>query len=433
MFTVQQIEEIRKKLALQSKKDSDFIEVTDVDANDYITLIKDGKNVKVKINNLFNISPVEYVTVKVIANPSNSVVILNGINTDNITVQKGSNISVLVYLDGYKTFYSNLVASEDKTLEVVLLPLEPQCFTLTINPIPSSANVELNGEAKRYITTLRGNAVHVVVAKDGYYTYSEYIIVDSNKTETIVLKPIENEKVVLTVKAIPEDSIVSLNGQLTDSIMVDKGSSVNILVSKEGYYSYSNTLVVNDDQTINVVLNKIVTTNVTLNVIPSPTDANVYLNGELRREITLPVNSIVNIVVSRTGYKSYNNSITLTENKTINVNLVPESVEKVTITISPTPSDANVYLNDVLQSSITVDKNSTVKVRVYKEGYNEYNGTVLADSTKTVPIELVPVGEAYIQVDPTSFNLTKEQGTSNLKVTSNISWESEINNIIENI
>lgn len=71
----------------------------------------------------------------------------------------------------------------------------------------------------------------------------------------------------------------------------------------------------------------------------------------------------------------------------VTVKAVTPPVEKVTITINPTPADATVKLNGVAQSSIEVDKGTEVSYEVSKEGYTK-SATVTAETTQTIEVVL---------------------------------------------
>ena len=103
--------------------------------------------------------------------------------------------------------------------------------------------------------------------------------------------------------------------------------------------------------------------------------------------------------VSKEGYKTVSESVTLTEDKTIEVILEAEiePVEKVTLTIVAEPADATVKINDVEQSSIEVDKGTAVKIEVSKEGYKtQLNEAYKVSKTETLTVTL----EAEAPVKP---------------------------------
>lgn len=77
----------------------------------------------------------------------------------------------------------------------------------------------------------------------------------------------------------------------------------------------------------------------------------------------------------------------------VTVKAVTPPVEKVTITINPTPADATVKLNGVAQSSIEVDKGTEVSYEVSKEGYTAKSATVTAETTQTIEVVLDAAAE----------------------------------------
>ena len=64
----------------------------------------------------------------------------------------------------------------------------------------------------------------------------------------------ESKKVMFTINATPSDATVTLNGQTTNSITVDYGTTVNWSVSKSGYTTQSGNEVVTSDIAKNIVL-----------------------------------------------------------------------------------------------------------------------------------------------------------------------------------
>lgn len=77
----------------------------------------------------------------------------------------------------------------------------------------------------------------------------------------------------------------------------------------------------------------------------------------------------------------------------VTVKAVTPPVEKVIITINPTPADATVKLNGVEQSSIEVDKGTEVSYEVSKEGYTAKSATVTAETTQTIEVVLDAAAE----------------------------------------
>ena len=68
-------------------------------------------------------------------------------------------------------------------------------------------------------------------------------------------------------------------------------------------------------------------TTVTLTINPTPADAVVLINGEAQESVTVPYGDTVNYSVTAEGYLTQSGSVELTEDKTIDVELVAEIVE----------------------------------------------------------------------------------------------------------
>lgn len=131
---------------------------------------------------------------------------------------------------------------------------------------------------------------------------------------------------------------------------------------------------------------------VTLTIVPVPADATVKIGNAIATSAEVEKNKPVSYEVSKTGYITKSDTVTLTEDKSIEVTLEEElvPVEKVTLTIEPIPADAIVKLNDIEQTAIEVDKGTTVKIEVSKEGYKtQLNETYKVNKTETLTVELV--------------------------------------------
>lgn len=131
---------------------------------------------------------------------------------------------------------------------------------------------------------------------------------------------------------------------------------------------------------------------VTLTIKATPADAIVKIDNAIATSAKVEKNKPVSYEVSKDGYKTVSETVTLTEDKTIEVILEAEiePVEKVTLTIEPIPADAIVKLNDIEQTAIEVDKGTAVKIEVSKEGYKtQLNEAYKVNKTETLTVELV--------------------------------------------
>ena len=118
--------------------------------------------------------------------PKDASVTMNGQNVRSLTVDKGTQVTVVVSATGYKTKTEVYTVNEDQTVTVTL-EAEVQKYTLTVNPTPSNATVTLNGEQRTSITVPSGTSVEVVISAPGYETHTETVIVTGNRTLNITL------------------------------------------------------------------------------------------------------------------------------------------------------------------------------------------------------------------------------------------------------
>ena len=138
---------------------------------------------------------------------------------------------------------------------------------------------------------------------------------------------------------------------------------------------------------------------VTLTIKATPADAIVKIDNAIATSAKVEKNKPVSYEVSKEGYKTVSETVTLTEDKTIEVILEAEiePVEKVTLTIEPIPADAIVKLNDIEQTAIEVDKGTAVKIEVSKEVYKtQLNEAYKVNKTETLTVTL----EAEAPVKP---------------------------------
>ena len=124
----------------------------------------------------------------------------------------------------------------------------------------------------------------------------------------------------------------------------------------------------------------------TFTIVPTPADAYVEINGEPRTSITTAYGTSISWEVSKSGYVTQSNTETLTGDTTRNVTLVENQY---TFTIVPTPADATVMINGVEQSSVTVSDGTTLTWEVSKTGYTTQTGSYTidgADHTENVTL-----------------------------------------------
>lgn len=414
MFTIQQIQEIARKLSSMCKKDSDFRPISfwkSLSKKDSIAFVKDGENRSMTLDQLYT-----FVRQNINSDIGDALqriaVLEEKANKTEQDIQAINNtINSLISTINYK------FASIDKNLEDIntTLSVLTTKYTLTVNPVTPDATVTINGIVQTSMQVTNGSTVNVKVSADGYKTYEEFILVDK---DMVITPELQKEEVTFSITTIPTDCVVKLNGVARNSINIIKGSSVNWKVSKSGYITKSGSIIVTENTSMQVSLDVIGEgkINFTINVI-SPLDAVVTINGETTNSLIVDKNSEVTWSVEAPHYESKNGTQTVTEDTAIDVTLV---ANKYTLTINPTPADAVVELNEEVKNSITADYNTDVSIKISKKGYKTYTESYKLTQTETKDIVLEI--EEFVDVNPIHMEFNSSGESKDLQIESNTSW-----------
>ena len=414
MFTIQQIQEIARKLSSMCKKDSDFKPISfwkSLSKKDSIAFVKDGENRSMTLDQLYTFirqninSDIGDALQRIAALEEKANKIEQEIQAINNT--KNSLKSNINYK--YAFIYKNL-----EGINTVLSILTTK-YTLTVNPVTPDATVTINGIVQTSIQVTNGSTVNVKVSADGYKTYEEFILVDK---DMVITPELQKEEVTFSITTIPTDCVVKLNGVARNSINIIKGSSINWEVSKSGYITKSGSIIVTENTSMQVSLDVIGEDkiNFTINVI-SPLDAVVTINGETTDSLVVDKNSEVTWSVEAPHYESKNGTQTVTEDTSIDVTLV---ANKYTLTINPTPADAVVELNGEVKNFITADYNTDVSIKISKKGYKTYteNYKLVQTEAKDIVLEV----EEFVDINPDYMEFNSSGESKDLQIESNTSW-----------
>ena len=376
-------------------------------------------------------TPSQYYTLKIITIPSDATVLINGVAKKEITAKAGTVVSVEVSRAGYKTYTAYKTLTYNETLRVTLEKEAVETFTLYVDTVtPSNAVVKLNGSIKKQITVTRGTVVKVEANASGYKSYTNNITVTSDRHIDIVLEEIVVVYNTLTINPTPSDSTVIVNNvSSVGSISKNypKGTTINWSVLKDGYITKSDNLVLDEDRTINVVLEEIVPDKFTYKVNPTPSDATVEINGIKQKQITVAAGTSINVKVSKRGYITQTFVRTITKETIENIQLLVDTYKLI---VRANPSDAIIKIDGVVQSSKSFDflntSDNTIKgtIEVSKDGYDtvrqEYTITYGGVKETTVEISL---GSNYINITPTILIFDSASTTpKNVIVNSSDSW-----------
>ena len=376
-------------------------------------------------------TPSQYYTLRVITTPSDATVLINGVAQKEITDRAGTVVNIEVSKDGYETYTASKTLTHDETLRVTLEKEAVETFTLYVDTVtPSNAVVKLNGSIKKQITVNRGTVVNIEANASGYKPYTSSVTVTSDKHINIVLEKIVVVYNTLTINPNPSDSTVIINnvssiGSVSKNY--PKGTTINWSVLKDGYITKSDNLVLDEDRTIDVVLEEIVPDKFTYRVNPTPIDATVEINGIKQKQITVAAGTSINVKVSKRGYITQTFVRTITKETVENIQLLVDTYKLI---VRANPSDAIIKIDGVVQSSKSFDflntSDNTIKgtIEVSKDGYDtvsqEYTITYGGVKETTVEISL---GSNYINITPTILIFDSASTTpQNVIVDSSDSW-----------
>ena len=387
MFTLQQIQEISRKLSAMCKKDSDFQPLGEretLDKKDFIAFVKDNKNRSMTLGQLYSFIM------------KNQNIDIGAILSKLDTIDNKADIII----EMLRTFMASTeahFASIDKSLKDIYDKLESKpttkYYTITVIPTPSNATVYIDGVQRTSLEVIDGKEVSVEVTAAGYEPYRNRFVVNKDITITPKLVKIPEETATLTINTIPEGCTVKIDGLVRNSITVAKGTSVLWEVSKEGYSTKGGREVVDTTHSITVTLDAVAPDKVTftINVI-SPTNAVVTINGNKTNSVVVDKGSEVSWSVEAPYCTPQSGTQIVNENTTKNISLLPEKVT-LTVEVNPMPGAPSlkpvVTLNGTVGNSITVDSNTSVHIKVTSAISKDYEEDYLVTSTETKKVTVV--------------------------------------------
>lgn len=238
----------------------------------------------------------------------------------------GEPVVVTVTQTGYKPFETEITPIEDTEVLVngdgewkkPQVSVTTQMVTRTAVP---GAVIKINGEVvgEGVAKDVDYNTEAVIeVTADGYVTFNETKLITADYACVANMVAEEAKTFKVTVEPTPADATVKINGSETKELVVEEGTVVDIEVSKEGYETYTKQITVTEDVTevVNLVIKQF-----TLTVNTIPADATVILNDVEQRQITVDYGSTVKVFVSKEGYIDKTDSVVVTEDKTIQIEL----------------------------------------------------------------------------------------------------------------
>lgn len=457
MFTLQQIKEIASKLKMFGIKDSEFKEADSVKHDDKVAIVQEGDNRIVSLEELAEyivrdvreefrdlerrlkaiedaiaggtvapppVEPEEMVTLTVSAYPEEALVYVNGECVSEVTVKKGTAVSILVQCEGYETYTGRHIVTKTETIEIRLEKIEKptevsrdlvlsfdgeyETVSASGGNWEMSASLVINYSDGTKTTDDVTDSVEVTIDNDGLkynggaFYWLENTAYESriahvnvryeqlNKQFTSLQRAALRNMYVIAINPTPSDATVKINGFERSSIIVDEGETVSYEVSREGYETKTGSVVADEDKTIDVVLveqKPVEPIMVKFSIVATPADAVVIINGERRKEITVEKGETVEWSVSKDGYIPKTGTRVCTDNNELSVSLV--KIEMTSIAFEVKSIDGEYGSVPVTGGSFTITAKLTKK---YNYGDDVVSDVSIDDCTVTTTGDLVHNG-----------------------------------------
>lgn len=127
----------------------------------------------------------------------------------------------------------------------------------------------------------------------------------------------------IKIEYTPSDAIVKINNELISEYTAFDTENIKWEVSAEGYVAQSGILMAKKDETLKINLRPI--EYYSLEIIPTPSNAEVYINDEETNKLVVPEYTLCNYNVSAVNYIPYSGSELIERaNKTLKITLEEE-------------------------------------------------------------------------------------------------------------
>lgn len=321
---------------------------------------------------------------------------------------EGSVVVVRVEKSGYVPVTERFYITHDIEKEYVLTEKLPE-KVLSISVEPQDAYLILNGQqvTNPYTGMFTENSeIQIKVFKSGYKAITENIIVNSDIEKNYILEEVQVNKPILNIDCNVEDATLVVNNDfvtLPASIYGNPGSLYSIMISKEGYKTYTNEIRLVENTDLHVELEKLsseeLTDIVKLNVKCSKLNSLIMINGvqvDNNSTVEYPRGTILDIEVTYPGYATCSSRMTISEDTDLNI--VLEKTDNL--------SSYRVYIYNTTGATLTVnDKQvaapfvsdfeygSKVKIKSELDGYETYENELFIDQDYIIYINLDKIDE----------------------------------------
>ena len=324
---------------------------------------------------------------------------------------EGSVVDVRVEKSGYVPVTERFYITRDIEKEYTLTEKLPE-KVLSISVEPQDAYLILNGQqvTNPYTGMYTENTeIQIKAFKSGYKAITENIIVNSDIEKNYILEEVQINKPILNIDCNVEDAVLVVNNDfisLPASIYGNPGSLYSIMISKEGFKTYTNEIRLVENTDLHVELEKLsseeLTDKVKLNVKCSKLNSLIMINGvqvDNNSTVEYPRGTILDIEVTYPGYTTCSSRMTVSEDTDLNI--VLEKTDNL--------SSYRVYIYNTTGATLTVnDKQvaapfvsdfeygSKVKIKSELDGYETYENELFIDQDYIIYINLEKIDEKLI-------------------------------------
>ena len=332
---------------------------------------------------------------------------INNLKIDSGTYSEklieGSIVDVRVEKSGYVPVTERFYITHDIEKEYTLTEKLPE-KVLSISVEPQDAYLILNGQqvTNPYTGMFTENSeIQIKAFKSGYKAITENIILNSDIEKNYILEEVQINKPILNIDCNVEDAVLVVNNDfisLPAAIYGNPGSLYSVMISKEGFKTYTNEIRLLENTDLHVELEELseseLTDKVKLNVKCSKLNSIIMINGvqvDNNSTVEYPRGTILDIEATYPGYVTYSRRMTISEDSDLDITL-----EK-----SENLSTYRVYLYNTTGATLTVnDKQvaapfvsdfeygSKVKIKSELDGYETYENELFIDQDYIIYIDL---------------------------------------------
>ena len=343
-------------------------------------------------------------TLTVVGYPSGSTIVIagggqraEGTDRAQLTVTKSTLCSYTVSHAGYDSISDSYTVNSDVTIPV---NLAIGSCTFRVISYVANANVTLSWTGgtstqmgQNSVQVPSGSRVTYTVACQGYQTEEDTITVLADRDLTVYLKQMFNVQITALFPSwatvtIWKNGMPSVEDHFNMTTAVE-GTDIKWAVDADGFVSQEDRFNITHDVILGINLTQQqIKYRFTVNTSESNT---VIINGQATNSIEVYPGTRCNYEVSREGYNTYTGYYDMgAANYTTPLITLTPIVQYCTLNVTTTPGNCTIWLNGTKQSSIIVEKGSSVHYKVEKLGFvTQENDVVVNQNPQTLDIHLV--------------------------------------------